>query len=151
VHKNRQNSEGDQWYQRQQQIFQQVVQRHVGVAAAFEEVAEDARDRVHVALRLHGLRRCGECYAALLGRQGRRGVGAQLGDDHHVEDVEARQHQAGKERARVQLHHRDAGGGTVDDQHHRGRNQNAQAAAGGNRARGHAHVVAGFEHDGHGE
>ena len=78
--------------------------------------------------------------------QRRREMRLQLGDDDDVEHVQRRQHDSGEERAGVELHHRDAGRGAVDDQQHRGRNQDAETAAGGDRARRQLHAVAGAQH-----
>ena len=81
----------------------------------------------------------------------RREVGLDLREDHHVADVEPGQHDPGEERAGVELHDRDARGGAVDDQHHRGRDQDAEAAARGDDARGDLDVVAGAQHRRHRE
>ena len=62
--------------------------------------------------------------------------GLQLGDDDHVADVQSGQHDPGEERAGVELDHRHARGRAVDDQQHRRRNQDAEAAARGDRACG---------------
>ena len=55
---------------------------------------------------------------------------------------------AREEGAGIELHHRHAGSGAVDDQHHRRRDQNASAAA---RVMPAEHVVAAYEHLRHGQ
>ena len=84
--------------------------------------------------------------AARSRRQRRHQVGLQLGEDDHVADVERGEHDPGEERARVELDDRDARGGAVDDQHHRRRDQDAEATARGDGARGDLDVVAGAQH-----
>ena len=70
-------------------------------------------------------------------------------DDGPADDVnqiekcqkEAREHGRG-----IQLHHRLPGDGSVDNDHHRGWNQNTQRAAGSNDARCQTRVITGLEH-----
>ena len=85
-------------------------------------------------------------HVALFGRQLRRQLRIEQRHDDDVEHVEPGQHDAGKEGAGVELDHGNAGGGTVENEHDARRNENAEAAAGANHARGNFHVVAGAQH-----
>ena len=63
-----------------------------------------------------------------------------------VEHVEPGQHDAGEESAGVELHHRYAGGGAVEDEHDARRNENTEAAAGADHAGSDLDVVARAQH-----
>ena len=65
---------------------------------------------------------------------------------HDVDEVEEGQEEARDHRRGIELDHRLAGHRGVDDDHHRGRDQDAERAAGGDHARGELHVVAGAQH-----
>ncbi len=93
----------------------------------------------------------GQRHVRARSRQRRREIGPDLGEDHHVADVEPGQHDPGKEGAGVELHDRHARDRAVDDQHHRRRDQDAEAAAGRDDARRDLDVVAGAQHRRHGE
>ena len=92
----------------------------------------------------HGRQR----YHAVGGRQRRRPVGFEFGNQNDVSNVKTGQHQARKKCTGVELHHRYAGRRTIDNKQDRGRDQNSQAAAGGDGARGQRHAVAGPQHGG---
>src|SRR5216117_2935931 len=76
----------------------------------------------------------------------RHELGFPLREDDEVTDVEPREHEAGQEGSGVELHDRHARDGAIDDQHDRGRDQDAEATARGHRARRHLDVVARLEH-----
>jgi hypothetical protein len=82
----------------------------------------------------------------LFGRQRRRPLRLELGYQHHVADIQAREQQTGEEGARVELHDRHAGGGAVEDEQHGWRDQDAQATTGGDRAGRQWRAVAGPQH-----
>ena len=67
-------------------------------------------------------------------------------EQDHVTHVEAREHEAGEERSGIELHHRYPCYGAIHDQQHRGRDQDAEAASRGHRARRDFDVVSGLEH-----
>ena len=92
--------------------------------------------------RKHG----GHGHVALLRRQPRRQLRIEQRHDDDVEHVEPGQHDAGEERAGVELHHRNAGGRAVEDEHDAGRNEDAEAAAGADHAGRDLDVVAGAQH-----
>ena len=74
------------------------------------------------------------CVDLLLGQlRGKRRVDDGAAD--HVDDVQPGQEKARQQRRRVQADHRLPGRGAVEDQHHRGRDQDAQRAAGADHAR----------------
>ena len=66
---------------------------------------------------------------------------------HQIGDVDAGQQEPGPERGGVKVRDRDAEHRSHHDQHHRGRNQNAERAARGDGAGGEPAVVAGLDHD----
>jgi hypothetical protein len=80
----------------------------------------------------------------ILGLRAQRRVDDRARD--HVDHVQAGEQEAGDDRGGVHLDHRDAGRGRVDDEQDRGRDQDAQRAAGGDDAAGELLVVAGLEH-----
>ena len=65
---------------------------------------------------------------------------------HQIDEIHPGQQEAGTEGGRIQFADRNAEHRAHHDQHHRGRNQDAERAAGGDRACGQAGVVAGFDH-----
>ena len=69
-----------------------------------------------------------------------------MATDQGVGDEHRRQQKARAERRRIEIDDRDVEHRRHHDQHHRRRNQDAERAAGGDRARRHAHVVAGADH-----
>src|SRR5262245_46637864 len=83
---------------------------------------------------------------ALLRRQLGRQLRIEQRHNDRVEDVEAGEHDAGEERAGVELHHRHAGGCAVEDEHHARRDENAKTAARAHDAGRELHVVAGAQH-----
>ena len=87
-----------------------------------------------------------ERHVALVLGQRRRALGLEDRQHDHVDDVHAGEEEARHERGRVELDHRQAGHRAVDDQHDRRRDQDAQAAAGADHARGQPRVVAGLHH-----
>ena len=66
----------------------------------------------------------------------------------HIDDIEARQHEAGKKGGGVKLHHGNRRRGAVKDQQHARRNHDAEAAAGADHAGREFGIVAGVQHGG---
>ena len=96
------------------------------MAAASDGVARPMQDRAQHAADQRGERheRCrtaagrrNERNVALLLRQLRRQLGIHQRTNDHVQHVEAGEHEAGEEGARVKLHHRHARGGAIQDEH----------------------------------
>ena len=85
-------------------------------------------------------------YARLLLRQARRDLRIDHRPADDVDEIEEREEEAREHRGGVELHHRLTGNGGVDDDHHRGRNQDAERAACGDHAGRKLHVVAGTQH-----
>jgi hypothetical protein len=84
--------------------------------------------------------------ALLLGHGGPE-LGVDDGAPHQVGEVEAGQQEARTERGGVEVGHRHAEHRPHDDQHHRGRDQDAERAAGGDGAGREPVVVARLDHD----
>ena len=82
----------------------------------------------------------------LLGRQGRPEARIDVAAHDDVGDVEARQQQAGKDRADKQFAERLLRHDGVNDRHHRRRNEDAKCAACEQGAAGKLLVVAALEH-----
>jgi len=80
-------------------------------------------------------------FAGLLLRWLRRKAWVQPGAADHIDHVKRRQHEARDHRAGIELDDRDVGGRRIDDQHDRGRDQDAETAAGADHARGKADVI----------
>ena len=78
-------------------------------------------------------------------------MGLPFGHHNHIANIQRSQHDAGEKSARVQLDHRHACGGAIDNQQYRGGNQNAQAAACGDGASGQLHAVARAQHSRQGQ
>ena len=126
-------------------MVQQRFHRNLGIALALDRANQARQDLVadgagnhfgkgwqgHVPFRL----RQGWCQTRL-----------ELGQDDHIANIQRGQHDAGKEGTGIKLHHRHAGGSTVNNQQDRGRNQNAQATASGDGTGRELDVVTRFEH-----
>ncbi len=121
-----------------------VALGHAGARAARASRAEQPGQRVAAARGELPAQTPASATARSLVGQRRHQVGPDLREHDDVADVQAGQHEAGEEGARVELHHRHAGDRAVDDQQHRRRNQDAEAAAGGDHARRDLDVVAGL-------
>ena len=134
--------EKQQWQQHHHQLLAQIrtLTGHGG-AAAQQTRQGQTRDALGDLIE-HRRQR----HKTLLGRKRRHQVGFDLGQQNDVQDVQTGQHQPWKKGTCVQLHHRHACGGAVDDEHDRRRNQDAQAAAGGNGTGRHPDVIAALEH-----
>jgi len=108
-----------------EQLLEQVRGRDAGVIFSFERTNQtrECDPREHLRHALHKRRKRD---AASLFRQGRRQAGLELRQYDHIDDIEAGEHQPGKERTGIQLHLRYARSGAVNNQHDRWRNKNAQ-------------------------
>ncbi len=80
-----------------------------------------------------------------LGQRGHE-IRLELRQYDYVTHIEPREHEAGEEGAGVELHHRHAGGGAIDDQQDRGRDHDTETAARGDRPGRHRNVVARLQH-----
>ena len=126
-------------------MVQQITQRHRRIATALDSadqtrqhiVADGGRD--HLCKRRQG-------HDTVFGRHGRRQVRLPFGQQNDIKHIEAGQHDAGEKCTGIQLDHRHTGGSAVDDQHHRRRDQNAQATTGRDGAGGQLHAVTGPQH-----
>jgi hypothetical protein len=136
---------GDQRQQRDAQLRQQRAHRHGRIARPLER-AEKGRQRARAVLLRNFPDGWRQRHLAFRIGQWRRPVRAQLGHDDDVQHVQAGQHQAGEEGARVELHHRHAGGRAIDDEHDRRRDQDAQTAARRDDPGRQTYVVAGAQH-----
>ena len=81
-------------------------------------------------------------------RQGRAERRVQPAPDHRVGEIQHRHHDAGEDRGREEIGHRDLENRAHDHQHDRGRDEDAQRAAGGDRSGGEADIVARTVHRG---
>jgi hypothetical protein len=138
--------EGDGQHQGQRQQRHAELAQHRALAAFAAERAQQRGQGRALAAAAQPLGQGRQVHMARFGRQRRHQRRLQLGQQHHVQHVQPRQHQPGKEGAGIQLHDRHAGRRAVDDQHHRRRDQDAQAAARRDGAGRDAHVVAALEH-----
>ncbi len=115
------------------------------------DLARQARQHDHAAQRSDDPQRCQRDEAEIrvpalrLVRNGGQ-ARLQLGPHQHVDDVEARQHEARGERRREQVRNRDAGDQPVDDENDGGRDHRAQRAARATDADGERLVIAQTQH-----
>ena len=134
--------------QRRNQADEELTQHgtfgDTGVATAGRRAPQPGQGVAAQRRELLGKRRHGD--RALARGQRRHQVRPELGEQDDKADVQGGEHDAGAEGAGVELHHRHAGDGAVHDQQHRRRDQDAEAAAGGDRAGRHLGVVAGLQH-----
>ena len=85
-------------------------------------------------------------HARLLFRQARGDLRIDHRPADDVDEIKKRQEEAGEHRRRVELDDRLAGDRGVDDDHHRGRDQDPERAAGRDHAGSELHVIARAQH-----
>ena len=111
-----------------------------------EQRGQEAHQQVARIGRLELLHPARHRHARLLLGQARGDLGIDQRPADDVDEIEERQEEAGEHRRGVELDHRLPGDGGIDDDHHRGRDQDAERAAGGDDAGGELDVVAGAQH-----
>ncbi len=121
-HEQRDHKEGQKG---DDQVVEHRAPGDVGVAFSLQGAEEPHQDVVAPRLGDH-LGPFGQRHVLVLLGEGRRDAGFELGIDDDIADVESRQHEAGEKGPGVELHDRDAGGGAVEDQEDRGRDQDAR-------------------------
>ena len=132
VHGDEQADDEEERQQRDEELRPHRARRHPGRRAA--ERAQRAR-QMRCAARGASAWANGGSATALAFGQRRHERGLQLREHDDIADIKQREHEAREEGAGVELHHRHAGGCAVDDEQHRRRDQDPEAAARGDRRR----------------